>query len=215
MMNWGSVPDWLSVLLAFLALLGFVIVERERLILGKRSLNNTSENSGSESDTENGQSRLTENNVDNRAKLYSRILIGIIFGVALSPIFSWASSGLFPTDQYNYDIRNTAETTLTALFSIILSLLLTFIYFRAYRRLASVFVHWAERLAFSYLGFWVILGFSWWRQSSTTDIYYIEPFPITTVLTSVIMFLLIGFPSTPIDWIIYLVGKSREKNNAS
>src|SRR4051812_34597720 len=112
MISWGSIPDWVSVVISLLALIGFVIVEREKLIF--KIHRSKSENSSN--NAENEQKWLNENNIDIRAELYSRILIGIMFGVALSPILVWASFSFFP-HQYDYKdyaniyaLENTAES---------------------------------------------------------------------------------------------------------
>lgn len=199
---WGSIPDWLSFVLALLVFFGFAVNQREKLILEKKDIAK-----GNESDPNS----ITEINVDIRAELYSRILIGIMLGVALVPIYSWVYSGSYQGDSFYYSIpyetENITKSTIAVISAMILSVFLSFVYFRAYPKLSSIFVHWAERFAFSYVGFWFILLFAYLRSNSETHTYFLDIDKFMSIVISVIMLVLVGFPSTPIDWIIHLTSK--------
>jgi hypothetical protein len=207
---WGNIPEWLSVVIALLALLGFTVGERERSILRKRNIASDNENNLSSVVGENNQNAITENDIDIRAELYSRILIGIMLGVALGPLFSWVCSGSFQGDFYYslpYKSQVTSKAMINVFSAIILSTLLSFVYFRVNPRLTSIFVHWAERFVFSYVGFWFILLFAYVEPDSETHIYFLHTETFRNILICVITFMLVGFSSTPIDWIIYLTSK--------
>ncbi len=142
MINWGSIPDWLSVAIALVALMAFFIAERDRLVLKRRNSGNRHGNDSFLDGIDKEQAKSAETSIDIRAELYSRILLGTILGGALSPIFAGVYAHV--------------ATTVVVLLAFTLSSLLTFIYFRAYSGWKSVFVHWAERLAISFVGFSVI-----------------------------------------------------------
>jgi len=209
MFEWGSVADWLNVTFAGISLFILYITQRDKL-LSRRSNRNNNLPDGEE----DAEAHIPERHIQIRTELYSRILIGIVFGIALSPLFALVSSKLFPAiEEYNYSAQNNAQTLLAVVFAVIMSFLLTFVYYSAYPQWESVFVHFVERLAVSFIGFWIVLaGFSSWDKNPMTDVVSISTYPLENVITSVILFLLIGFSTTPIDWLVSLVAKFRGGN---
>jgi len=188
---WGTIPDWINVAIAFLALLLFVIVEKEKIVLKKNLSNNQS-------------STIIESGVKIRAELYSRIFIGTIIGLSLTPIYSWVFSELSQDEIINFEIEGTA----IVISAIILSTITSFIYFKFYATWASIFVHWIERLVISYFFFFYIFLSIFPTKNIETSKYYLHYDTFFNVPSCIFMFLLIGFPSTPMDWIIRIARHS-------
>ncbi len=77
--------------------------------------------------------------------------------------------------------------------------------------MASLFVHWIERFAISYLGLWlIILVFTSWGWDMD-DKYYFGSQPGVHIVICIIMFLLISFSTTPVDWLIHKVTNEKAK----
>lgn len=208
---WGSIPDWLSFFVALISLINLFAVERAKSNPEICNSNSTPCYEVVQSKIEDYLPGLKETDIEFRAALYSRALIGIIFGIALSPTLSWLSIKFFSHNDYDFSFRSNAESTLIILFSIFLSIFLTLIYFRTYQKWTTIFVRWAERFAISYISFFVIVSiFSYWGYHSDLKIYYINSYRFVNIPICIIMFILISFSSTPIDWIINLKNKSKE-----
>jgi hypothetical protein len=209
MTSWGSVPEWLEVLFAFIAFLGFVKVEREKLATAKGTVSGDSMGSASSPDNEVNHGSLTELYVGARAGLYSRILIGIVFGIALGSIYSWVLAGSFQDGEPpSYATKLTMEYAALAASAIALSTFLSLVFFHAGASWTSMFVHWTERLIFSFLGFGVIFLFAWIGNDYQAKTYYLYSDFLINVLMSSLLFLLIGFRSTPVDRLTVLVNQS-------
>lgn len=198
-MDYGSVADWFNVLIALIAMGGFIIVEHERLLawLNRTARQRTSEQ---KENRLNQDSQITpdieEYDVDLRAKIYSLILVGVIFGLAASEAFFWITSRFYEIEGY--------EAVTSLIFSILLSTIFSILNLRYSRTLVSVFVHWVERLAASYfcLVFILINDYYVYSGKDSTTISYSTTF---VVIVHIVIFLLIGFPTTPIDWIITVI----------
>lgn len=213
---WGTIPDWINVVIALFAFVGFIIVERERLIFKLRNdPQNKVENSFTPTNAENRKPDFLEDTVDFRAGLYSRILVGIILGLALGPIYSWAFSGLLQTNEGSDYALNSTRLIATVVSAFAFSTLLSFVHLRTSPRWASGFVHWVERLALSFFGFALILnnadiGVQLHNDGVNNLIYHLDYDSFSNLIICVIMFIIVGFPSTPIDWIINFAAMLRK-----
>jgi hypothetical protein len=190
---WGSVPGWISVAIAFAALFLFLIVERDRLVLkqAKEKANDSDQASASNSKRKEGAAASLRTNL--RAALYSRILIGVILGIALIPIYSVAFSGLYTSDSaHDYSAIRDTMTLVNLLAGISLSTIVSFVYLRTHDSWSGMFVSWVERFAIAFVCMLVIsidFGVREDPDSARYVTYAYDPYFIMVV--SSIMFTLI------------------------
>ena len=199
MASLSSITDWPTLTVALVGVLLYVVAERDRLGITKRTAS---------ADNEGKPLAPSEPYVRVLAAIYSRVLIGIVFGVALGNTYAGLVSGSFRDEGSGlFQTQLAMQWAALAVSAVALSTVFSIAYGRAYASWTSRFVGWTERLVFSFVGFGVIFLFAWFDYDRQAETYHLATVSLVNVVMSSAVFLVAGFPSTPVDWAVALVNK--------
>jgi hypothetical protein len=191
-----TISDLISIIISAVALVLFVIVERNKLGLGKKR--KPSKGKISESQLQLSEPELID--IEARAQLYSRILIGVILGISLGNLYVRYANTHLQSLEGNYYFHLTAAS--------LLSLALTLLFIRNSPSLLSFFVHFSERFLIIYYYLYKVSSFvvcdRIFMVDGSVEIKCRNHFWLENLLATVALMILISYPVTPFDWALSL-----------
>jgi hypothetical protein len=201
-MNSGELASWISAVATVVSLILFVVAERSKLNFRRKNQQQNSPPS----------TLINVNSDDNlRSLIYTRILIGIIIGLALDRFCVWLFLNYGKVSIFQFQLGQlnlgTLRVSLSFSFAILLGTFFSFVYIRFSPGIQLFFNHWFERTIISLIFMSTFFG--------NYDVYFNDYGPTLThntyssIIIIALLIVLISFSATPMDFILNRIKKAR------
>jgi len=199
---WGTIPDWVNVLLALISLLGFFYMRDKNDNVENKPYNNKANMVVNDTDKSNILD-FNEKSSCFRFELYKRVLIGIILGFAIGPLDEIVLRVYYHgITTFDYWIVSNNLFFINSIILILISLLITIRYHTKmhYR----IFVETIERAFVSLVVLLFLNCFIFLKSSSSKEVDLDYDVLMICIISSFLI-VLIGFRKTPIDVIVEFI----------